>query len=269
MVRAAGSGADSRAAGRASSREALIAAALAEFTEKGYEAATVADIAERAGVTSGALYAHFKGKLDLLLQALGIVPASALMKDLAELAAQPRPQVAHLLGENLAAPPDEATLLLLDAIVAARRDERVRRILRDGLAAYEETIARATEAGTVLGVVDPAVGAIDLVRLLMMLSLGRLALAALAADAPSAAAYQRLADLLLQSSDAPLDDDPDTALAQVRARARVLERARQDLADAAVAAVGHGQSLRQVGAAAGVSHERVRQILQDRSQSSE
>ena len=53
--------------GRASSRSALIVAALDEFSEKGYEAATVAGIAERAGVTTGALYAHFDGKLDLLL----------------------------------------------------------------------------------------------------------------------------------------------------------------------------------------------------------
>ena len=38
-----------------------------EFTTKGYEAATVAGIAKRAGVTTGAVYAHFAGKLDLLL----------------------------------------------------------------------------------------------------------------------------------------------------------------------------------------------------------
>lgn len=50
---------------RPNSRAALIGAALEEFSTKGYEAATVAGMAERAGVTTGALYAHFAGKLDL------------------------------------------------------------------------------------------------------------------------------------------------------------------------------------------------------------
>src|SRR4029077_17543211 len=95
---------------RRSSREALIAAALHEFTEQGYEAATVSGIAERAGVTTGALYAHFRGKLDLLLQALGIMPASVLFRQLADLATTPSAQVAHRLGEDLAIAPEEAAL---------------------------------------------------------------------------------------------------------------------------------------------------------------
>ncbi|HET6908372.1 MAG TPA: helix-turn-helix domain-containing protein [Mycobacteriales bacterium] len=253
--------------GRRSSREALLAAALDEFRDNGYEAATVSGIAQRAGVTTGALYAHFRGKLDLLLQALGIVPAEALLDDLAQLAAQPQPRVAHLLGENMAATPTEATLLLLDAIVAARRDERVARILRDGIGAYEQAIARATEAGQALGVVDPALPARDLVRVLMQLALGRLALAALDAGAPSAAAFERLATLLLQSSGASAGTGPGAALGTVldtvATQARNLELARQGLADSVVAAVEDGHSLRQVAAAAGVSHERVRQMLRE------
>jgi AcrR family transcriptional regulator len=249
--------------GRRSSRNALLAAALEEFRENGYEAATVSGIAQRAGVTTGALYAHFRGKLDLLLQALGIVPATALLDDLAQLAAQPRPRVAHLLGENMAATPTEATLLLLDAIVAARRDERVARILRDGIHEYEDAIARATAAGHALGLVDPALSPRDLVRVLMQLSLGRLALAALDARAPSPTAFERLANLLLQSSGAPSDDVEGAALEGVAARARELDRARRRLRESVVAAVGERNSLRRVAAAAGVSHERVRQMLRE------
>ena len=64
---------------RANSRAALIDAALEEFSTKGYEAATVAAIAERAGVTTGALYAHFAGKLDLLLATVGLTPADEVV----------------------------------------------------------------------------------------------------------------------------------------------------------------------------------------------
>jgi hypothetical protein len=63
-----------------------------------------------------------------------------------------------------------------------------------------------------------------------------------------------------------VDAGPDAAdeLERVRWRASALERGRADLADSVVAAVDAGHSLRRVGEAAGVSHERVRQILRER-----
>jgi hypothetical protein len=155
-------------------------------------------------------------------------------------------------------------LLLLDAIVAARRDEDVAAILRDGLVAYEDTLARATHAGAVLGLIDPALAPADLARVLMLLSLGRLVVAVLGAPAPTAEGYARLSELLLQSSGAVGDDTVAPALAHVRSRARVLERARSDLAETIVDAVDAGHSLRQVGEAAGLSHERVRHIVRAR-----
>jgi hypothetical protein len=126
---------------------------------------------------------------------------------------------------------------------------------------YEDAVARAAHAGAVLGLIDPALAPDDLARVLMLLALGRLVVAVLDAPAPSPDAYGRLADLLLQSSGAPGDVATSAALAHVRSRARVLERARRDLADAVVDAVDAGHSLRQVGDAAGLSHERVRQMV--------
>lgn len=43
----------------------IIAAAVAQFEQQGFEAAGVGDIARQAGVTTGALYHHFGSKLGL------------------------------------------------------------------------------------------------------------------------------------------------------------------------------------------------------------
>ncbi|MGN5376815.1 TetR family transcriptional regulator [Streptomyces lasalocidi] len=53
-------------------RRAVIEAAAAVFAERGYAAATIAEILERAGVTKGALYFHFDSKEAL---ARGVIDA--------------------------------------------------------------------------------------------------------------------------------------------------------------------------------------------------
>src|SRR3978361_2491450 len=48
-------------------RERLVGAAVALFTEQGYDATTVAQIAERAGVTKSTFFRHFSDKRELLV----------------------------------------------------------------------------------------------------------------------------------------------------------------------------------------------------------
>ena len=48
-------------------RQRLVAAALDLFTEQGYDATTVAQIAERAGVTKSTFFRHFPDKRELLV----------------------------------------------------------------------------------------------------------------------------------------------------------------------------------------------------------
>ena len=51
-------------------RAALLEAARALIREKGYEQTTLEDVAERAGMTTGAIYGNFKNRADLFI-ALG------------------------------------------------------------------------------------------------------------------------------------------------------------------------------------------------------
>jgi AcrR family transcriptional regulator len=58
---------DRRDARADKTRARLIEAASTVFAEKGYEGASVGDVAAEAGYTKGAVYAHFRNKEDLLL----------------------------------------------------------------------------------------------------------------------------------------------------------------------------------------------------------
>src|ERR1700710_2369342 len=77
-------------------RERLVVAAVDLFTEQGYDETTVAQIAERAGVTRSTFFRHFSDKRELLtagqqalsqLLADGIAEAPAGVTPLAAVAA--------------------------------------------------------------------------------------------------------------------------------------------------------------------------------------
>lgn len=59
--------AGSRAAAKARTHENLLDAGLAVFADRGYGAASVEEIARRAGVSVGSVYAHFSSKENLFL----------------------------------------------------------------------------------------------------------------------------------------------------------------------------------------------------------
>ncbi|MBW8761969.1 MAG: TetR family transcriptional regulator [Microbacterium sp.] len=61
-----------RPRGGSDSRERIIAAAVDEFGEQGYEASTIRAIATRAGVDSALVHHYFGTKADLFAEAVGI-----------------------------------------------------------------------------------------------------------------------------------------------------------------------------------------------------
>jgi AcrR family transcriptional regulator len=249
---------------RASSRRALIDAAVEEFAENGYEATKVSDIAERAGVTTGALYAHFDGKLDLLLATLGLVSVAEFWQKVGAAAQLPWHEARVALSKSLAKKPDPRSLLLLDTIVLARRDEEIAATIRGGMNTYLDAMKRAIDAGETAGVIDPALATGDVAALFSAITRGVLVLECIGGERPSPKGLAQVTDLLLQAQTTDVgDDDEPGPLARIRARADHAERSRQRLHDAIVEAAAEGYSLRRIGTAAGISHERVRQILSE------
>jgi TetR/AcrR family transcriptional regulator, acrAB operon repressor len=72
----------------ARTRDAVVDAALVVFSERGYTAAQLEEIAGRAGVTRGALYHHFHDKADLFLAVLRERWHSVMAPVLSELASE-------------------------------------------------------------------------------------------------------------------------------------------------------------------------------------
>jgi AcrR family transcriptional regulator len=253
--------------GRTNSRSALITAALEEFDEKGYEAATVAGIADRAGVTTGALYAHFRGKLDLLFRTVGMKSVDDLVRDAEAVAVAGRSGSASVqIGQNLARPVHRESLLLLDVMVLARRDARLGGTIRRLVASKIDALAKMTEAGRASGVVSTDLSSNDISRLLVLLSLGKLAMAAVGEQPPSEAAFIDIAEAVLPSD--PGGPTRRSALDSVAASAAKAQRARADFEARVVSAAEQGHSLRQIGDAAGVSHEQIRRVVSDAKRSS-
>ncbi len=67
----------------AETRELLLRAGLEVFAERGYDGASIKAIAERAGLTSGTIYCHFRNKADLLIEVIKQEVCSPVLSDYA------------------------------------------------------------------------------------------------------------------------------------------------------------------------------------------
>ncbi|MEV4111203.1 helix-turn-helix domain-containing protein [Nonomuraea sp. NPDC049695] len=156
----------------AETRERLLQAAAEVFAERGYDGTRVADIAAAAGVSNGALYAHFSSKADLLVSALKAHGPLMLAK---LLAAAPDRSVAELLlivGRWLPRREGAPGHLIVEALVAARRDQEVAHPMRDYLGERADWLADLVRAGQAGGELDPALPPDALAHFCLLLSMG-------------------------------------------------------------------------------------------------
>lgn len=156
----------------AETRERLLRAAADAFAERGYDGTRVADIAAAAGVSNGALYAHFGSKADLLVAALR-THGRRLLADL--LVADPERSVLGLLvaaGRRLPERRDARADLIVEALVAARRDEDVARPMRDYVGERADWLADLVRMAQSDGELDAAVSPDALAHFCLLLAIG-------------------------------------------------------------------------------------------------
>ncbi|MFI9811819.1 TetR/AcrR family transcriptional regulator [Saccharothrix variisporea] len=128
-------------------RERLVIAAVDLFTEQGYDATTVAQIAERAGVTKSTFFRHFPDKRELLVAGQEML-SRLLVEGIAEAPAEASPLEAVTAGLVRAAgamgPESRQFASRLKAAVAANTELQERDALKSVSLAAAMTTALIT-----------------------------------------------------------------------------------------------------------------------------
>jgi AcrR family transcriptional regulator len=185
-------------------REKLIASAAEVFAEKGYDRAGVAEIARRAGYTTGAIYGRFSGKAELLCAAIELHSDSELDTLFNEHSFQGRvTDILTTVGSHLVTDETSANnFLLLEAFVAARRDPEVRRLMQESLDLRGDRLADLVAEAQVTGAIDPALDAEAVVRFCHAVGFGFLLFRAVDLDLPEAGPWEDLIARLVDALDA-------------------------------------------------------------------
>jgi AcrR family transcriptional regulator len=153
-------------------RERLLDAAASVFELKGYEGATVAQIAREAGVSSGAIYAHYANKAELLVDALRVHSERVTASVLPPGTTADVPTLLSALANRLGTPQHEAAGLLVEALLSSRRDAELAQVLAGALGERERGMAALIAAGQDAGELVGDVSAEAAARFALMLSLG-------------------------------------------------------------------------------------------------
>jgi AcrR family transcriptional regulator len=180
-------------------RDRLVAAAIEVFVEQGYEQARVQDIARAAGLTTGAIYANFRDKRELLLAAIAHRSAAEVETLLQAAANTPPRDLLAALGSHIAFHEHDRPLLL-DAVVASERDADLAVLLRDAITQRHDRIADLVEHGKSDRTIDSAIDTDVLTRFCLTLALGSLVVRALALPQPDHDQWGSLIERLLDAA---------------------------------------------------------------------
>ena len=156
----------------AETRERLLLAAADVFARRGYDGTRVADIAAAAEVSGGALYAHFGSKAELLVAALRAHGRQVLAEVLAADPGRPVTDVLLFIGRRLRRRRDARGYLIIEALVAARRDEDVARPMRDDIGERADQLADLVRAAQASGELDPSLSPSAIAHFCLLLSMG-------------------------------------------------------------------------------------------------
>ena len=176
----------------------LLAAAAQVFAERGYDKAGVAEIARRAGVTTGAIYGRYKNKAELLVEAIDPHAHDELellfsdhnfdgrMEDILLTAGS------HLVKREGDLPEHDHASLLLEAFVSSRRHPDVADVLRRRVLERQRRLIEIVEVAKAEGGIDDAIDTDSLVAFCHALAFGFLLFDATDLPLPTPGPWEQL-----------------------------------------------------------------------------
>ena len=160
-------------------RERVLDGAAAVFARKGYDGATIAEITSEAGVSSGAIYAHFPTKAELFVGTLSAHGENEVDRLLEVGSGKDAGRLLRDRGVGLAHRRPQDGSLLVEAIVAAKRHPEVAALIASKLDEREGRIAELIRAGQQDGSIDGTIRPNAVARFVLMLVLGSVMVAAM------------------------------------------------------------------------------------------
>lgn len=151
----------------------LLRAAARVFARKGYDGASIADISAESGLSSGPIYTHYGSKAELF---------AAMLREYAAMEVDKVMGRGDVLAKALARVGAKRGALLVEAIVAAKRDRVVAEVLAETFAARSERFADVFAKGQAEGTVVSDVTPDALARFALMLGLGAVMVGVLGLD---------------------------------------------------------------------------------------
>lgn len=181
-------------------RDRLLELAGEVFAEEGYASVSVRDLARRSSLTTGAIYAHFLNKADLLVEAIDARVDSGVEapRDIETTFRDYLEGVGRRIGERA-----QLRALLLEGAAAARSDAAVRERLHHEQVRRLDSWVVEYEAGQAAGQLDPSLDMRATVMMLWAMELGLGVLEAFAIDDPDPQAWAELTRRFVKAIEAP------------------------------------------------------------------
>lgn len=184
-----------------STRERLLDAAAGVFAERGFDGAGVAEIARRAGLTTGAIYSQFTGKAHLLVEAIERSTVNEMAQLLGQKPDEPPTNILAAVGEHLVNREDtDGLMLLLEAYVAARRNPEVQMMLRGRVAQQDAQLREVVGSAKTAGLIDHTLDTEAVISLCHSIALGFVMFRAVGRELPSTEAWSGVVSRLVAAA---------------------------------------------------------------------
>lgn len=181
-------------------RDRLLELAGQVFADEGYASVSVRDLARRSSLTTGAIYAHFLNKADLLVEAIDARVDSGVEapRDIEISFRDYLEGVGRRIGERA-----QLRALLVEGAAAARSDPAVRERLHGEQARRLDSWIAEYEAAQGTGELDPSLDMRSTVMMLWAMELGLGVLEAFAIDDPDPDSWAELTRRFVEAIEGP------------------------------------------------------------------